>query len=863
MKFNGTIIQDQVIIEARDNMNKTYRILYLENDTKLVNQARSKLEAQGYLVKLCSPPDGDQARQKLEEKGYLVDLCTHEGCFIDQIKHEFYDLLIIDYASSGKNGLEVLKNLRGLKDLPPAIMVSASKDIQVAVEAMKLGCSDYIIKEIGDYFDLLSVSIKNVLEKQGLKKAKERAETSLLVTRDNLQRAQKLAKIGSWEYYPGENVAYWSRQEFINFGYDWEMNGVGYDKYIDKVHPEDRKMVEGKNTLCLEMKQPVEFDFRLVLDSGEIRYIHSRTEVDLDPNRQVIRIFGISQDVTEQKFAERKLKEAAGVFETTTEAIFITDAKNKIISVNSAFTKITGFTGEEVTGKDPSILSSGRHDEEFFKEFWKSLDEKGSWEGEIWNRNRDDHVSPVWQSISSIKDEEGNNIQFVSIFSDITKRKQAEELIRYQANIDGLTELPNRNLFLDRLATSIRQAHRNKTRLALLLLDLDRFKWINDTLGHRAGDLLLQETAKRLQNSVRDSDTVARLGGDEFTIILPELEKSADAEIIAGKIFDSFKPPVMVEDNEVFISGSIGITVYPDDGLDVETLQKNADSAMYSAKDDGRNRFHYFTPKLQVEAERRLRLINLLRKALVNQEFSLHYQPIINIISDKVVCAEALLRWNHPEQGFIPPAEFIPLAEETGLIRQIGEWVFMEVISHIKRWKELGVFDFQISINKSASQFKVEKTDEDWLAILSEEGINPDRIIIEITESVFMVENQGALESLQLLQEQGIQISLDDFGTGFSSLSYLKRFPIDILKIDRSFIRDISDDPSDALLVETIITLADKFGIKVVAEGVETTEQLNFVRQRGCRCVQGYFFSKPLPINEFENFLKNFNGSMC
>jgi len=813
-------------------MNKAINILYLEDDIPLA-----------HLVK-----------RKLERKAYNVELSADGLDCLEKLKNETVDLFIVDFQTPSLNGLEVLKALNEQHKMPLSIMVSGSNDGRIVLEAMKLGCSDYVIKEIDNYFDLLLVSVKNVLEKQLLIKEKERAESKLLQSNQNLKRAQKLAKVGSWEYYPGEKMAYWSEQEYLNFNVSGNVE-ADYQAYMRYIHPDDKAIVEKNNAECLAQRKPTDFDFRLLFEDGSIRHMHADTQVDVDSDNNITRVFGITQDITEEVNAAAKLKQASTVFNSTSEAIFITDENNLISSINPAYTKITGYTEQEALGKDPNIINSGHHDQAFFKQFWNELLANGHWQGEVWNRHKDGHIFPVWQSITSIKDGSGRILQFVSIFNDISARKADEELIRYQANYDSLTALPNRNLFLDRINIALKQAERNSNQLALLLLDLDRFKWINDTLGHKAGDIILQETAKRLKDSVRESDTVARLGGDEFAIILPDLSHVSDAENIANKIFSAFNPPLSIDGHEIHISGSIGITFFPDDADNIDNLQMNADSAMYSAKEAGRNRFHYFTPQLQAKAERHLLLINYLQQALKRDEFEVYYQPIIDQLSQKIVSAEALIRWNQPQLGFISPEEFIPLAESSGLIYAIGDWVVERVAKNMQRWQQLRLQPINISINKSAHQFSNDNCHEEWADIFKRHSIDVNRITVEITESVFMERGHEHVKKLLEMQKQGMKISLDDFGTGYSSLSYLKRFPVDILKIDRSFIRDVIDDSSDAMLVEMIISLAERMNINVIAEGVETKEQLAFLQKHDCRYIQGYFFSKPLPLAEFERFL--------
>ena len=813
-------------------MIEQINILYLEDDIPLARLIKRKLERKGYHISLVA--DGLEC--------------------VDVINHHLIDLLIVDYNTPNLNGLEVLQALQAQNKMPLSIMVSGSNDVQIVIAAMKLGCSDYVIKEIDNYFDLLLVSIEKVLEKKRLIKEKESAEAELIKSNQSLQRAQKLAKVGSWEYYPGAAAAIWSAQEYLNFDCSPD-TPPSYQKYSRYIHPEDKQRVERHNALCLKSKNASDIDFRLQLSDGSIRYLHSHTEVDVDAQQHITRIFGISKDITEEVNAAAKLKQAATVFNNTAEAILITNANNHIISINSAYTNTTGYQESEVLGKNPRIINSGHHDDAFFKDLWHELLNKGQWHGEIWNRHKQGHIFPVWQSITAIKDITGKIVQFVSIFNDISARKADEKLIRYQANYDSLTGLPNRNLFLDRINVALKRAQRDNTQLALLMIDLDRFKWVNDTLGHKVGDVLLQETAKRLKSSVRDSDTVARLGGDEFIIIASELQHPLDTEMMAEKIFSAFKVPLHLGGHELLISGSIGITIFPDDGTTVETLQMNADSAMYSAKEDGRNRFHYFTPQLQAKAERHLQLTSLLQQALDRNEFDVYYQPVIDCKQHKIMSAEALIRWQQPKLGFISPAEFIPLAEESGLIRAIGDWVVRRVAQDMQRWQAIGLPLIHISINKSPQQFSNNTCDEDWLKIFKQHDIDVSRVTVEITESVFMEKGRDYVKSLMDMQKQGMKISLDDFGTGYSSLSYLKRFPVDILKIDRSFINDVTESASDAMLVEMILGLADKMHIDVIAEGVETAAQLTFLQKHNCQYIQGYFFSKPLPTHEFEIFI--------
>ena len=553
----------------------------------------------------------------------------------------------------------------------------------------------------------------------------------------------------------------------------------------------------------------------------------------------------------DKKLSEKKLHLAQQVFDTTTEGIMVTGADEKIISVNPAFTKITGYEKEDVIDKSPRVLQSGEHDDLFYKQMWHELTAEGQWAGEIWNRKKTGELYPEWLSIAVIYDANGDVEQYVSIFSDITQHKAAEKQIEYQANYDALTGLPNRNLFNDRLATALKVAQRESSCLALLFLDLDRFKWVNDTLGHRAGDTLLKETAKRLESILRESDSVSRLGGDEFMVILTDLDKELDSELIAEKILMQLALPYQLEDQEVYVTGSIGITVYPSDGKSSEHLYRNADNAMYAAKEAGRNQFSFFTAEMQKQAETRLILLNELRQAIEGSQFELYYQPVIDMADNSLYGAEALIRWNHPERGVVGPFDFIPLAEETGLIQPIGAWVVEQALQQLKKWNNAG-HEMHIAVNKSSKQFHSNECASDLHNRMDALNIDPEQLTIEITETVLMEEQDNILKLLEDYRQAGITISLDDFGTGYSSLSYLRKFPFDILKIDRSFVMDMTTNKDDALLVETIIMMGHQLGLRVVAEGVETEQQRDFLQDRDCDFLQGYLYSRPIPAAEFE-----------
>lgn len=556
--------------------------------------------------------------------------------------------------------------------------------------------------------------------------------------------------------------------------------------------------------------------------------------------------------------ADKSLQLAASVYAASSEGIMITDADNRIISVNPAFTNITGYNPEEVIEKDPRILRSGRHDEAFYHAMWQSIETTGKWSGEIWDRRKNGDIYPKWLFIDTVFNADRSVLRRVAMFTDISKIKEAEEMIWHQANFDSLTELPNRQMLHDRLDQDIKKAHRGGRKLALMYLDLDQFKEINDTLGHNIGDTLIKEVAHRLSECVRETDTVARLGGDEFIIILNELDNVDSVDIVAQSILHKLAEPYQLEANIVFITASIGITLYPDDGTEIETLLKNADQAMYAAKDKGRNSYSYFTPSMQLAAQARMQLSNDLRGALVDHQFWIAYQPIVELATGSIHKAEALIRWQHPTKGLISPIAFIPVAEDTGLINDIGDWIFHEAAQQAKLWCTLLHPAFQISVNKSPVQFHNKSLDHlAWPDYLRQSGLSGQSVVVEITEGLLLDSNPLVAELLIKFREAGIQVSIDDFGTGFSALSYLKKFDVDYLKIDQSFIRNLAQGSDDMALCEAIIVMAHKLAIKVIAEGVETMNQCNLLKQIGCDYGQGFLWTKPLPAAELEVYCLN------
>ncbi len=625
--------------------------------------------------------------------------------------------------------------------------------------------------------------------------------------------------------------------------------------WINAIHPQDRLEVLHAMDKHLKGENPQYIiEYRLNTFHGETRWILDRGKVaSKDVNGAALRVCGTNTDITDRKRGEESLQLAASVYNNSSEAMSVQDSLGNIITINSAFTDITGYPEDEVLSKHIRILECDRTSKNQYDQMNLQITETGRWQGEVWLKHKSGTEFIVWLTINTILDNKGEVYRRVALFSDITEKKQAEHIIWKQANYDPLTGLPNRRMLLEYLGTELLKSDRTKKHFALMFLDLDYFKEVNDSLGHDIGDLLLVETAKRLKGCIRESDVVARLGGDEFTVVLSSIQDHKGVERVAENILSRLAEPFNLDNESAYISASIGITLYPDDASSIDGLLKHADQAMYAAKEQGRNRYHYFTPSMQEYAKYRMLLIRDLRKAIIRKEFEIYYQPIIELTDSKVFKAEALIRWHHPVRGVVSPGEFIPVAEETGLIIEIGNWVFEQAAKQSAMWRERFGVAIQISINKSPIQFRDEgESFVDWIEQLKKLNLESNGICVEITEGLLLDASMGVSEKLLAYRDAGIQVSLDDFGTGYSSLAYLKKFDIDYLKIDQSFTRNLETDANDVTLCEAIIVMAHKLGMKVIAEGVETEFQKKILFEAGCDYGQGYLFSKPIPVAQFE-----------
>lgn len=562
-------------------------------------------------------------------------------------------------------------------------------------------------------------------------------------------------------------------------------------------------------------------------------------------------------DVVERRRSQEQLLLSASVFDNTVEGIAITDHRNRIQKVNAAFTDITQFTAEEAIGKSIHILNPDGPDKKIQAKLRKGLTEEGLWCGEVWNRRKSGEIFPVWLSVTAITNMHGKITHFVSLFHDITELKQNRDQLEHQAYHDALTGLPNRQLFHDRVEMTIAHAHRHQEKFAVIFIDMDNFKNINDCYGHHIGDLFLKEVASRLKKCCRDVDTVARLGGDEFTVILPDIRGTELATSVARRIITALEKPFIMGESKIYSGASLGITLYPQDGISTETLLKNADMAMYKAKQQGKGTYVFYTEGITSAVMYRINLENGLRNAMQKKQFLLHYQPVVEVDSGRITGCEALIRWQ-PEAGkIIPPNDFIPLAEEIDLISPLGDWVIDVACRQIAEWRQSGFSDLSVAVNLSSTKFQEVQLPDKINTVLKKYDLPSSVLKIELTETTVMEDVAAVKDNMEKLHRMGIGIALDDFGTGYSSLSYLKQFPLETIKIDRAFVLDLVDNLPDQAVARSIISLCHDLGMQVVAEGIETEQQLDFFRRNKCEKYQGYLFSKPITGTEFTALLHN------
>tara|TARA_R110001592_G_C13171346_1_gene749886 strand:- start:647 stop:3157 length:2511 start_codon:yes stop_codon:yes gene_type:complete len=779
-----------------------------------------------------------------------------------------FDLILIDLGLPDGNGLELLQWIRE-KNFPLAVVIlTGSGDQETALTALKSGADDYLVKDDAVKFTEENTSLSRTLE-----------SALTYFQRHNHFLSRPL------------NVLY-AEHHLI----DVDLTLRYLSKHAPNIHltiaddseqvlkllptsPEDKCKFDlllldyrlptlDALQLTKELRQQRLLDIPIVLVSGQSSvdlaiqaqrlgindYLVKHENYLLQLPSTLEKVFNESEVHRQQK----KLKLAQVVFQNALEALVVTDMNGIIESVNPAYTTMTGYSAEEVIGNKISIVKSDKQDNAFYKQLWTQLTEEGHWQGEIWNRRKNGDDYPQLLTINTSYEQNNSPSHYVGVMTDITQIKNSEAHLQHLAHYDSLTDLPNRVLLQIQLQHALNLAKRTRDQLAVLFIDLDRFKNINDSLGHSYGDELLVSLSQRLLENLAVPDSLCRMGGDEFILIIENLRSPEEAAEMAQLIIKVLEQPfVLSEEHEVFVNASIGICLYPHDGKTSETLIKNADIAMYQAKQEGRNTYRFYTPELTDQVRQRLEMEAKLRRALTNEEFILHYQPQVESSSGLIIGCEALVRWQPKDHDLVSPAEFIPLAEETGLIVPIGKWVLNQACTQAKKWMDSGYFFGKISVNLSVRQLYHEDITKTVSEILQQTGLPSERLKLELTESMIMEGGSKAVNLLQSLKDLGVSLSLDDFGTGYSSLSYLKRFPLDELKIDQSFLRDLTDNKVDQGIVTIIIDMAKTFNLKVIAEGVETKTQLEFLIEKQCTASQGYYFSRPVDAEMIAILLKN------
>ncbi|MFM2058044.1 MAG: hypothetical protein RLY71_2429 [Pseudomonadota bacterium] len=686
--------------------------------------------------------------------------------------------------------------------------------------------------------------------------ALKQQERQLRASDARFNQAERVAQVGSWELDPATGAMSWSAEMARLLELD-PQQPASFETLLACMHPEDRQVLRVAQADALARCQPCDLELQLDRPPHAPCWVHLRSTTFAAPDGRAVRSVGTLQDITAHRQAEAEMRLAASVFDNSQNAIIIADAQGRIRKVNHAFTAITGYTPQEAIGRTTSLLKSGQHPPSFYAAMWDQLAHTSRWEGEILNRRKDGAMIAVWETISAVRDPGGAVVQYIGIFSDISEQKASAQRIHQLAYYDVLTGLPNRALLMDRCEHALARAAREGRHVALMFLDLDRFKHVNDSLGHPVGDALLKAVAERLQALLRDSDTIARLGGDEFVILLESVHETTGAEAMARRIVRAFEDPFELGSHSLSAGTTIGISLFPEHGHDITSLFKFADLALYQAKEAGRGDFRFFEARLNDAAHQRLQLENELRHALARNELSLHYQPILALQDGRLAGAEALLRWRHPILGAVSPAQFVPVAEDSGLIVPIGAWVLAQACAQARRWLDEGLDPGVIAVNLSGVQIRRDDLVETVTAALQRTGLPPTRLELEISESYIMRHGERDLRTLSALRDLGISLAIDDFGTGQTALSHLHRLPIDKLKIDRAFMVAIDGTSAGATVARAIIGLGHGLGLTVVAEGVETGPQEQFLIEQGCDLVQGYRYARPMDAAALRDRLLN------
>jgi len=677
------------------------------------------------------------------------------------------------------------------------------------------------------------------------------------ITKLNIALEAGHEAVWEWHLADGSKKITFSPSYCRMLGYEPAQFGKEQSQWQNYLHPDERERIYKRVMQFIADRNPSHYEntYRMLHSDGEYRWIHSRGRLIFDNHGHPLSLIGMATDTSAKRQDHDRLLQANAVFEATHEGVLISDHNNTIVFVNPAFSLITGYQSEEVLGKNPRLFKSGRHTKEFYQEMWRSLEDQDYWCGEIWNRRKNGEILPQLQSIRLIRDENGFVTYSVAIFSDISLLKRSQSELSFLAHYDPLTNLSNRLLLHEHIKLSLRRAIQSKTQAALFIVDLDHFKNINESLGHSQGDELLKAAAERLSQFMENNATLSRFGGDEFAVVFDNVNSAAEAATLAQQILTLFDTAFIVDSNEIFITASIGICLFPMSGKSSEEVFRNADTALSKAKAIGRATFAFYTSELTDQAYQRLRIASELRYALENNQLRVFFQPVYSLSKERIVGCEALVRWMHPERGMIAPADFIPIAEDSGLITSIDSWVLNTSCQQMQTWLNAGLDLKFVAVNVSSRLFSRIDFSEKVLEALSDSQLNPSYLELEITESAVMDDVERADSLLNKLCDMNVRLALDDFGTGYSSLNRLKSLPVHKLKIDQSFVRHLPSDGSDAAIVRAIIALGFSMQLEIQAEGIETLEQAEFLRQNNCVLAQGFFYGRPMPAAEFEQLI--------
>ena len=793
-------------------MNPTQRILVVEDERIVALNLQQRLVKLGYEV-VGRAASGSEALNMAREKRP--------------------DLVLMDIHIEGAmDGIETATRLADELNLRVVYLTAYSEDttLERARATMPYG---YLLKPFSERD--LHATLQMALERRA-------GDLALVESEERTRLALESASMGSWEFAPG-------RSELRTFGLARELLGdgaasdtVGLEALLGCVHEDDRENTRAAVEDAAQGGALGSFEFRRVRPGQPLRWVRVVARVFRASGGAEPRLIGVAQDVTERHDSESRLRQAATVFDETREGLFILDGQRRLLSANPAFEAMTGIDAANTVGGELPFLSMAMMPAAAHTEMWSKLAQDHCWQGELRVARPSGELFPARLSLNAVQGDADEGRQLVGILSDFTELRAAQEALRHLAHYDALTKLPNRLLMQDRLDHALKGAHRHNARVAVLFLDLDHFKRINDTRGHAVGDIVLQEVARRIVAQLRSADTAARLGGDEFVVVLEDFNESANVIIVVEKLRQDLSRPIMANGESFVVGSSIGIAQFPEDGQTAEQLLQNADTAMYAAKARGRNGFAFYDPAMTIKVAHFLEREQRLRAALDDGELRLHYQPKIDVRTGRCLSVEALIRWQHPELGLLGAADVIPAAEESGLILHIGLWALHEACRQARRWLDAGYPPLQVAVNASAAQMDKGKLADDVASALHASGLPPSQLEVEITESSLQNES-AAVPTLQRIRAMGVSVAIDDFGTGYSCLSSLKNLPLDRLKIDRSFVRELPTDDHSAALAETILAIAGRMRLKVTAEGVETSEQMKFLRERGCNDLQGWLYS--------------------